>query len=189
MQYWRCSESRAQQTEPGTNAQRLARIIASSVVAAELSFLSALEAGHLVRARLMHDHSGKHFELLSPCNTWWDQPLRNPWSGSFTFIIVITIFGIQALIITTILDGFNINASYMYLYYDFFVYANFDQPEICALGIEGILQRVVTLRGEEFGLIAITREQRLGGLPVRLLASETSGRAQVVKRLVTRLLQ
>lgn len=44
-------------TTPGHNAQRLARIIAAAVMAGELSLLSALAAGHLVRAHLAHNRS------------------------------------------------------------------------------------------------------------------------------------
>ena len=40
----------AHPTTPGANAQRLARIIAASVMAGELSLLSALAAGHLIQA-------------------------------------------------------------------------------------------------------------------------------------------
>lgn len=43
--------------EPGRNAQRLARIVAASVMAGELSLMSALAAGHLVRAHLAHNRS------------------------------------------------------------------------------------------------------------------------------------
>jgi len=47
----------AHPTEPGQNAQQLARIIAAAVMAGELSLLSALAAGHLVRAHLVHNRS------------------------------------------------------------------------------------------------------------------------------------
>ncbi|KAI0047708.1 hypothetical protein FA95DRAFT_1492178 [Auriscalpium vulgare] len=47
----------AHPTHPGQNAQRLARIIAAAVMAGELSLLSALAAGHLVRAHLVHNRS------------------------------------------------------------------------------------------------------------------------------------
>ncbi|TDL16821.1 hypothetical protein BD410DRAFT_591341 [Rickenella mellea] len=43
--------------QPGQNAQRLARIVAASVMAGELSLLSALAAGHLVKAHLKHNRS------------------------------------------------------------------------------------------------------------------------------------
>ncbi|KAF8624230.1 hypothetical protein AX15_005993 [Amanita polypyramis BW_CC] len=44
-------------SSPGENAQRLARIIAAAVMAGELSLLSALAAGHLVRAHLAHNRT------------------------------------------------------------------------------------------------------------------------------------
>ncbi|KAH7910359.1 hydroxymethylglutaryl-coenzyme A reductase-domain-containing protein [Hygrophoropsis aurantiaca] len=47
----------AHATNPGHNSQRLARIIAAAVMAGELSLLSALAAGHLVRAHLVHNRS------------------------------------------------------------------------------------------------------------------------------------
>jgi len=47
----------AHPTQPGKNAQGLARIIAAAVMAGELSLLSALAAGHLVRAHLVHNRS------------------------------------------------------------------------------------------------------------------------------------
>ncbi|KIK70184.1 hypothetical protein GYMLUDRAFT_151023 [Collybiopsis luxurians FD-317 M1] len=47
----------AHPTNPGQNAQALARLIAAAVMAGELSLLSALAAGHLVRAHLVHNRS------------------------------------------------------------------------------------------------------------------------------------
>ncbi|KAF5390098.1 hypothetical protein D9757_003842 [Collybiopsis confluens] len=47
----------AHPTNPGHNAQSLARLIAAAVMAGELSLLSALAAGHLVRAHLVHNRS------------------------------------------------------------------------------------------------------------------------------------
>ncbi|KAF8067849.1 hydroxymethylglutaryl-CoA reductase [Lyophyllum atratum] len=47
----------AHPTEPGANAQQLARIIAAAVMAGELSLLSALAAGHLIRAHMAHNRS------------------------------------------------------------------------------------------------------------------------------------
>ncbi|KAI6104307.1 hydroxymethylglutaryl-CoA reductase [Pisolithus sp. B1] len=44
-------------TTPGHNTQRLARIIAAAVMPGEFSLLSALAAGHLVRAHLAHNRS------------------------------------------------------------------------------------------------------------------------------------
>ena len=42
-------------SEPGANAQRLARIVAAGVLAGELSLCSALAAGHLVQAHMSHN--------------------------------------------------------------------------------------------------------------------------------------
>ena len=47
----------AHPTTPGDNARKLARIIAASVLASELSLCSALAAGHLVRAHMAHNRS------------------------------------------------------------------------------------------------------------------------------------
>jgi len=47
----------AHPTHPGQNAQGLARLIASAVMAGELSLLSALAAGHLIRAHMAHNRS------------------------------------------------------------------------------------------------------------------------------------
>ena len=44
-------------TSPGSNAGKLARIVAASVLAGELSLCSALAAGHLVRAHMAHNRS------------------------------------------------------------------------------------------------------------------------------------
>lgn len=44
-------------TNPGDNARRLARIIAATVLAGELSLCSALAAGHLVQAHMAHNRS------------------------------------------------------------------------------------------------------------------------------------
>ena len=40
---------------PGTNARRLATCVATAVLAGELSLMSALAAGHLVRAHMAHN--------------------------------------------------------------------------------------------------------------------------------------
>lgn len=47
----------AHPTQPGQNSQRLARLIAAGVMAGELSLLSALAAGHLIRAHMAHNRS------------------------------------------------------------------------------------------------------------------------------------
>jgi len=56
----------AHPTHPGQNAQRLARIIAAAVMAGELSLLSALAAGHLVRAHLVHNRSQANTPATTP---------------------------------------------------------------------------------------------------------------------------
>ncbi|KAJ7026732.1 hydroxymethylglutaryl-CoA reductase [Mycena alexandri] len=47
----------AHPTRPGQNSQGLARVIAAAVMAGELSLLSALAAGHLIRAHMIHNRS------------------------------------------------------------------------------------------------------------------------------------
>ncbi|TFK41635.1 hydroxymethylglutaryl-coenzyme A reductase-domain-containing protein [Crucibulum laeve] len=47
----------AHPTHPGQNAQALARLIAAAVMAGELSLMSALAAGHLIRAHMAHNRS------------------------------------------------------------------------------------------------------------------------------------
>ncbi|KZO98588.1 hypothetical protein CALVIDRAFT_535215 [Calocera viscosa TUFC12733] len=47
----------AHPTSPGHNARQLARIICASVMAGELSLMSALAAGHLIRAHMKHNRS------------------------------------------------------------------------------------------------------------------------------------
>ncbi|RKO85417.1 hydroxymethylglutaryl-CoA reductase [Blyttiomyces helicus] len=44
--------------EPGENARRLARIVCATVMAGELSLLSALAAGHLVKSHMVHNRGG-----------------------------------------------------------------------------------------------------------------------------------
>ena len=44
-------------TNPGQNAAQLARIVCGAVLAGELSLMSALAAGHLVRSHLRHNRS------------------------------------------------------------------------------------------------------------------------------------
>lgn len=43
--------------KPGENASNLARIVCGTVLAGELSLMSALAAGHLVRSHLRHNRS------------------------------------------------------------------------------------------------------------------------------------
>ena len=47
----------AHPTNPGDNARKLARIVAASVLAGEISLCSALAAGHLVQAHMAHNRS------------------------------------------------------------------------------------------------------------------------------------
>lgn len=45
-------------TQPGNNAKQLARIVASTVLAAEISLCGALAAGHLVQSHMAHNRKG-----------------------------------------------------------------------------------------------------------------------------------
>ena len=45
----------AHKTNPGENASQLARVVCATVLAGELSLLSALAAGHLVKSHLTHN--------------------------------------------------------------------------------------------------------------------------------------
>ncbi len=47
----------AHPTSPGHNARQLARIISAAVMAGELSLMSALAAGHLIKAHMQHNRS------------------------------------------------------------------------------------------------------------------------------------
>jgi hydroxymethylglutaryl-CoA reductase (NADPH) len=53
-------------TNPGNNARQLAKIIAASVLAGELSLCSALAAGHLVRAHMAHNRSAAPTRPATP---------------------------------------------------------------------------------------------------------------------------
>ncbi|KAL8766154.1 MAG: hypothetical protein Q9209_006994 [Squamulea sp. 1 TL-2023] len=52
--------------EPGANARRLARIVAATVLAGELSLCSALAAGHLVSAHMKHNRSAAPTRSTTP---------------------------------------------------------------------------------------------------------------------------
>ncbi|PRP89825.1 hydroxymethylglutaryl CoA reductase [Planoprotostelium fungivorum] len=52
------------QTNPGSNAEQLARVVAATVLAGELSLMAALSAGHLVRAHLDHNRKTTHSSSL-----------------------------------------------------------------------------------------------------------------------------
>ncbi len=45
-------------SKPGENASQLARVIAGTVLAGELSLLGALAAGHLVKSHMTHNRYG-----------------------------------------------------------------------------------------------------------------------------------
>lgn len=51
---------------PGENARRLARVIASIVLAGELSLNAALAAGHLVKAHMAHNRSAPPTRASTP---------------------------------------------------------------------------------------------------------------------------
>src|SRR5579863_10398049 len=69
----------AHPTEPGQNAQQLARLIAAAVMAGELSLLSALAAGHLVRAHLVHHRSQVPTPSSPPITPGPETPPNVPW--------------------------------------------------------------------------------------------------------------
>lgn len=52
---------------PGENANQLARIVCGTVLAGELSLLSALAAGHLVKSHLRHNRSATQMSV-SDCS-------------------------------------------------------------------------------------------------------------------------
>ncbi|KAL8958013.1 MAG: hypothetical protein Q9193_004851 [Seirophora villosa] len=53
-------------TAPGENARRLARVVAGTVLAGELSLCSALAAGHLVSAHMKHNRGGAPTRSTTP---------------------------------------------------------------------------------------------------------------------------
>jgi hydroxymethylglutaryl-CoA reductase (NADPH) len=62
----------ASSTVPGANAQKLASIVAASVLAGELSLMSALAAGHLVKSHMKYNRSSKNINeaaLAGKCIT------------------------------------------------------------------------------------------------------------------------
>ncbi|CAI6361598.1 unnamed protein product [Macrosiphum euphorbiae] len=56
---------------PGANAKRLARILCATVLAGELSLMSALTAGHLVKSHMIHNRSAPSIQNLEsePCES------------------------------------------------------------------------------------------------------------------------
>ncbi|CAE6427100.1 unnamed protein product [Rhizoctonia solani] len=67
----------AHPTSPGHNARRLARVISAAVMAGELSLMSALAAGHLIKAHMAHNRSAPATPLASRPMT----PMFAPLSG------------------------------------------------------------------------------------------------------------
>ena len=51
---------------PGENAAQLARVVCGAVLAGELSLMSALAAGHLVKSHLTHNRWVCAVHMLSP---------------------------------------------------------------------------------------------------------------------------
>lgn len=51
---------------PGANARLLATIVAGAVLAGELSLLSALSAGQLVKSHMKYNRSTKDFTKVAP---------------------------------------------------------------------------------------------------------------------------
>ncbi|KAJ7802213.1 hydroxymethylglutaryl-coenzyme A reductase-domain-containing protein [Mycena olivaceomarginata] len=67
----------AHPTRPGQNSQGLARVIAASVMAGELSLMSALAAGHLIRAHMVHNRSAPSTPAVSrPTTPGLERPVR-----------------------------------------------------------------------------------------------------------------
>ncbi|XP_014277504.1 3-hydroxy-3-methylglutaryl-coenzyme A reductase isoform X2 [Halyomorpha halys] len=58
----------ANEDVPGENANKLARIVCGSVLAGELSLMSALAAGHLVKSHLRHNRSSADVKDLTQYN-------------------------------------------------------------------------------------------------------------------------
>ncbi|KAG9094717.1 3-hydroxy-3-methylglutaryl-coenzyme A (HMG-CoA) reductase isozyme [Ceratobasidium sp. 370] len=68
----------AHPTSPGHNARRLARVICAAVMAGELSLMSALAAGHLIKAHMAHNRSAPATPLASRPMTPMFAPLTLP---------------------------------------------------------------------------------------------------------------
>ncbi|KAF8699863.1 Hydroxymethylglutaryl-coenzyme A reductase, partial [Rhizoctonia solani] len=68
----------AHPTSPGHNARRLARVICAAVMAGELSLMSALAAGHLIKAHMAHNRSAPATPLASRPMTPMFAPLTTP---------------------------------------------------------------------------------------------------------------
>lgn len=62
---------------PGENASQLARIVCATVLAGELSLMSALAAGHLVRSHLKHNRATPVSKLSEGSSQGDDRPLSS----------------------------------------------------------------------------------------------------------------
>lgn len=62
-------------TNPGDNARKLARIVAASVLAGELSLCSALAAGHLVKSHMAHNRSAPPTRTTTPAPSGSQTPV------------------------------------------------------------------------------------------------------------------
>ncbi|AMD22091.1 HGL249Wp [Eremothecium sinecaudum] len=71
-------------TEPGNNARQLAKIVASAVMAGELSLCSALAAGHLVQSHMIHNR--KATPVVTTNNTVKQEDLQRLKEGAVTCI-------------------------------------------------------------------------------------------------------
>ena len=101
----------AHPTMPGQNAQQLARIIAAAVMAGELSLLSALAAGHLVRAHLVHNRSQMNTPASSrPISPGPETPPNVPWiPPNSKSVTKVAVGPLTASSSTTSLAGYNID--------------------------------------------------------------------------------
>jgi len=102
----------AHPTVPGRNAQQLARIIAAAVMAGELSLLSALAAGHLVRAHLVHNRSQMNTPASSrPITPGPETPPNVPWipPPNLKSATKVTVGPLTASPSATSLAGYNID--------------------------------------------------------------------------------
>ncbi|CZT46968.1 probable 3-hydroxy-3-methylglutaryl-coenzyme A reductase [Rhynchosporium secalis] len=64
-------------TNPGDNSRKLARIIAASVLAGELSLCSALRAGHLVKSHMAHNRSAPVTRTNTPAPAGSQTPVTS----------------------------------------------------------------------------------------------------------------
>lgn len=73
-------------TEPGTNSRQLAKIVASAVLAGELSLCSALAAGHLVQSHMVHNRAKPVADSSATAKEMSEDKLKVLKEGSVTCI-------------------------------------------------------------------------------------------------------